>query len=307
MKIFDAHCDVLLKMWRDRDLSFRNGRNLHIHLDHLQAAGSKIQCFALFIPEEVPVLGRFQAALDMVDIFYERILARYQNLKLIRSKKEISELKDHEIGAVLTLEGCDAIDADIGKLRNLFRLGVTSVGLTWNHANFCADGVEESRGAGLTDFGRTVVRENNKHRVWTDVSHLCESAFWDAMEEAEFPIASHSNAKSLCNHQRNLNDQQIRALLEKDGIMGMVFKSDFLASGGEASIDDVLRHIEHICELGGEKQIGFGSDFDGIDDPASGLENYGKYPGLIEALLKRYSEETVKGFCFENFVSHYPR
>ncbi|HET7578882.1 MAG TPA: membrane dipeptidase, partial [Bacillales bacterium] len=169
MRIFDAHCDVLLKMWRDRNLSFQNGENLHINLDHLQAGGSKIQCFALFIPEEVPMLGKFQAALDMVDIFYERILARYENVKLVRSKKDIDELKDHEIGALLTLEGCDAIDFDIAKLRTLFRQGVTSVGLTWNNANFCADGAEETRGAGLTDFGRLVVKENNKHHVWTDV------------------------------------------------------------------------------------------------------------------------------------------
>lgn len=307
MKIFDAHCDVLLKMWRDKNLSFQNGQGLHINLDQLHAGGSKIQCFALFIPEEVLLPGKFQAALDMVDIFYERILSRYQNMKLITSKKDIDGLKEDEIGAVLTLEGCDAIDADPAKLRTLFRLGVTSVGLTWNNANACADGAGESRGAGLTDFGRFVVEENNKHRVWTDVSHLCERSFWDVIDIAEFPIASHSNAKALCNHWRNLNDEQIGALLKKDGMMGMVFKSEFLRDEKDASIDDILRHIEHVCALGGEKQIGFGSDFDGIEDPAKGLENYGHYPDLVEALLKRYSEETVEGFCFGNFVRHYPR
>ncbi|HET7658187.1 MAG TPA: dipeptidase [Bacillales bacterium] len=307
MKLFDAHCDVLLKMWRDRELSFKDGKGLHINLDRLESAGSKVQCFAIFIPESVSVLAKFEAALQMVDVFYERILNRYENVKLVTSKQEISELKQGEIGAVLTLEGCDAVDVDLSKLRTLFRLGVTSVGLTWNNANACADGAEESRGGGLTDFGRQVVEENNRHRVWTDVSHLPVAAFWDVMETADFPIASHSNARALRDHQRNLYDDQIRALLKKNGMMGMVFKSGFLKDEGIANIDDILRHIEHVCELGGEKQIGFGSDFDGIEDPPDGLSHFGEYPNLVDALLKRYSEDTVIGFCYRNFVEHYPR
>ncbi|HET7521897.1 MAG TPA: dipeptidase [Bacillales bacterium] len=307
MKLFDAHCDVLLKMWEDRNLSFKDSTKLHINLDRLQAGGGRIQCFALFIPEEVPMFTKFQAALEMVDIFNERILARHKNMKLVTTKKEIDELGADEIGAVLTLEGCDAIDIDLMKLRTLFRLGVTSVGLTWNNANACADGAMESRRAGLTDFGRLVVRENNKNRVWTDVSHLSEAAFWDVMEIADFPVASHSNAKALCDHPRNLNDRQIQALFEKGGVMGTVFCPKFLREDENASLDDVFRHIEHICELGGEKQLGFGSDFDGIDRTPKGLDHYGAYPELIEGLLKRYSENTVKDFCFNNFARHYPR
>lgn len=308
MNIFDAHCDVLLKMWEDQDLSFQNAEILNINLERLQAGGSKVQCFALFIPVEIPVLNKFQVALDMIDILHERILTRHPNMKLVTSKQEIEALRDDEIGAVLTLEGCDAIDIDLTKLRTLFRLGVTSVGLTWNNANGCADGAMESRKAGLTDFGRLVVEEHNKHRVWTDVSHLSEAAFWDVIEIAEYPIASHSNAKALCDHPRNLTDEQIRALFEKDGVMGMVYAPQFLRKDEEnASINDVLRHIEYICELGGEGHIGFGSDFDGISSVPKGLESYDKYPDLIDALLKRYSEETVKGFCYGNFVRHYPR
>ncbi|HEX7065365.1 MAG TPA: dipeptidase [Bacillales bacterium] len=307
MQIFDAHCDVLLKMWENQDLSFQDGEGLHIDWERLQSGGGKVQCFAIFIPEEVPALAKFQAAVEMADIFHERILARFDNMKLVTSKQGIADLKENEIGAVLTLEGCDAIDTDLAKLRTLFRLGVTSVGLTWNNANACADGAQESRRAGLTDFGRLVVKEHNKHKVWTDVSHLSEAAFWDVMEVAEYPIASHSNAKALCDHPRNLSDEQIRALFKKNGAMGMVFAPHFLKEDANASLHDVLRHIEYICELGGEKHIGLGSDFDGIPSGPKGLEHYGKYPALIEELLKRYSEDTVKGFCYDNFVRCYPR
>src|SRR5699024_10708832 len=161
--------------------------------------------------------------IEMVDIFYERILAQHKKIKLVATKKQMETLSDDEIGAVLTLEGCDAIDTDLAKLRTLFRLGVTSVGLTWNNANACADGAMESRGAGLTDFGRLVVQENNQHHVWTDVSHLPENGFWDVINIAQFPIASHSNARALCEHPRNLYDGQIQALLQKGGVIGMNF------------------------------------------------------------------------------------
>lgn len=307
MSLFDAHCDVLLKMWEDRTISFENSEKLHINRRRLRSGGGKVQCFAIFIPEEVPQASKFPAALEMVDIFYERILAQYEKMKLITTKQDMDALKEDEIGAILTLEGCDAIDTNMAKLRALFRLGVTSVGLTWNNANACADGVMEPRRAGLTDFGRRVIQENNRHHVWTDVSHLSENAFWDALEWAAFPIASHSNAKALCGHPRNLNDDQIRALLGKNGTIGVVFSSSFLREEGKATIDDVLRHIEHICELGGERQLGFGSDFDGIDDPPRGLEHFQKYPALLEELVKRYPEDLVKGFCYDNFASHYPR
>ncbi|HET7629131.1 MAG TPA: dipeptidase [Bacillales bacterium] len=306
MKLFDAHCDVLLHMWRDEHLDFADNA-LHIDMRRLTIAGAKVQCFAIFVPETVPVSGKFETAVQMADIFHERILGRFPNMKHIRTKKDIEALGDDEIGAMLTLEGCDAVDVDLAKFRTLFRLGVVSVGLTWNHANACADGVKEPRQGGLTDFGKQVVELNNRFRIWTDVSHLSEAAFWDVIETADFPIASHSNAKSLCSHPRNLTDAQIKALIHKDGCIGIVFAPHFLRDDEHASIDDVLRHVEYVCELGGASHLGFGSDFDGIDRVPKQLEHYGKYPDLVEALLKRYPASVVDGFCFQNFANAFPR
>jgi membrane dipeptidase len=250
---------------------------------------------------------KFQSAIEIVDVFYEKVLASHKNIKLVTTKKEIANLNENEIGAVLTLEGCDAIDSDLTKLRTLFRLGVASIGLTWNNANATADGALESRGAGLSDFGRSVVVENNAHRVWTDVSHLSEAAFWDVIDIAEFPIASHSNAKRVSSHPRNLDDQQILALLSKKGVIGVTFVPAFLKEDGDAAISDILKHVEHVCSLGGEKQLGFGSDFEGISKTPEGLDNYKRYPLLVEALLKRYPEKMVKGFCFDNFFRNFPK
>ena len=163
----------------------------------------------------------------MVDIFYEKILVE-REMKLIRSHDGYWSLKRNEIGAILTLEGCDCIGQDILKLKTLLRLGVTSVGLTWNYANLVADGALEPRGAGVSGFGQEVIRLLNEKSIWCDVSHLSEAAFWDTIKLANYPIASHSNVYNLCAHPRNLKDAQIQALLKKNAVIGVTFVPQFL-------------------------------------------------------------------------------
>lgn len=306
MKIFDAHSDVLYKMWMDPTIDFANSSKLHINYDRLKAFGSKVQSFAIYIPEEVKPESRFEVALEMVEIFYNKVVAPSPLLKVVRRKEDILALKEDEIGAFLTLEGCDAIDQSIVKLQTLLRLGVSSVGLTWNYANFVADGVGEPRGAGLSSFGIEVVKEHNKASIWTDVSHLSIKGFWDVMEVADYPIASHSNAMAICNHRRNLLDEQILALIKKNGMIGITFVPQFLSNRDTATIDDVIKHLDYICSLGGENHVGFGSDFDGITETTIGLENFSGYEGLVNKLLKYYSEIQVKKFFYQNFVANLP-
>ncbi|MEH7239448.1 dipeptidase [Bacillus sp. JJ1562] len=306
MKIFDAHSDVLYKMWMDPTIDFADSPKLHITYNQLKASGSKVQCFAIYIPVGIRPESRFEAALEMIEIFYKKVIAPFPLLKLVRTRKDILALKENEIGVFLTLEGCDAIDQSIVKLQTLIRLGVSSVGLTWNYANFVADGVEEPRGGGLTSFGKEVVKEHNEALIWTDVSHLSIKGYWDVMEIADYPIASHSNAIAICNHRRNLQDDQIRALFQKNGMIGITFVPQFLSNNGSASTDDVLKHLDYICSLGGENHVGFGSDFDGITDTTTGLESFSGYDGLINNLLNHYSDSQVKKFLFNNFVANLP-
>ncbi|MBA2876570.1 dipeptidase [Thermaerobacillus caldiproteolyticus] len=306
--IFDAHCDALMKLWMDRTLSFQDGKSLHVTFQSLVEAKTKVQCFAIYIPENVPEEARFTAALEMIDIFFEQIINRFPNMKFVQSKREIKALADNEIGAMLTLEGCEAIGTNLAKLKTLLRLGVSSVGLTWNWANSVADGAWEQRGAGLTRFGKQVVTQLNEANCWVDVSHLSEKAFWDVLEMARFPIASHSNTYALCPHPRNLRDEQIRALIHKNGMIGITFVPYFVKKEKEkATISDVLRHLEHVCSLGGEYHVGFGSDFDGIEETVAGLENVRCYENLVNELQKHYSETEVERFLFWNFYEHLPR
>lgn len=308
MFIVDFHCDALYKMWKSKEpLSFRDAPELDANLERLIAGQVKLQCFALYVPPTLNAEQQFQAILDQIDLFHENVLKQHPEMKKIQEWSELDGLRDGEIGALLTLEGTEAIGNDLTKLRILYYLGVRSVGLTWNYANLAADGAWEKRNAGLTAFGKEIVQQNNQHGVLTDVSHLSERSFWDVIELARYPIASHSNAKAICDHPRNLSDEQARALFAKGGMIHVVYCPPFVKPGGDAAISDLIRHIDHFCSLGGVGQIGFGSDFDGISSYVKGLEHAGMLPNLIDELLKHYSEAEVRGFAGENFLRNRPR
>ncbi len=184
---------------------------------------------------------------------------------------------------------------------SLHRLGIRAAGLTWNHANWAADGAMEPRGGGLTIKGRRFVEECENLDILLDVSHLSERAFWEVAELSQRPvIASHSNARAICDHPSNLTDAQIEKLIAKQGLIGVTFVPWFVSNAEVVVIDDLLRHIEHICELGGESHIMLGSDFDGIDRYIEGLTHPGELISLQEALLKRYSERQTEQFMSGN-------
>jgi len=309
MNIIDLHCDALMKL-RDAKgtLSFANGADLNTNKEKLIKGNVKVQCFAIFIDPDIPSDLQFQAALEQIGYFYREVLAKNPEMKQITRWSDFDHLQDGQIGAMLTLEGVEAIGNDITKLHILYQLGVRSVGLTWNHANLAADGALEPRAGGLTVFGKEIVRWNNEHRILTDVSHLCEQSFWDVIELAKYPIASHSNSRKLCNHPRNLSDEQARAIFRRGGMIHVVYYPDFIKEQGTlATIDDLIAHIDHFCSLGGKKQVGLGSDFDGISVFVQDLEDASMHQNLIEKLLRYFKEEDVRGFAYQNFLNHRPQ
>ena len=138
--------------------------------------------------------------------------------------------------------------------------------------------------------------------IYADVSHLNEAGFWDIVNHMELPpVASHSNAYELCNHPRNLKDDQIRAIIEKKGYIGINFYSNFLARGREAVLEDVFRHIDYIAQMGGIDVLGFGSDFDGIELWPEGLAHPADYPNLISLLRSHgYAEGDIAAIAGGN-------
>ncbi|MEC1260945.1 dipeptidase [Bacillus swezeyi] len=305
MNIFDAHSDLLFKLWKNPKLDEYHDPSLQTPLKALLNGKAKVQCLAIFLPDSVPANMRLEMALVQIQLFQEKI-SKYERIKRITSKTDIDSLKSDETGIILTMEGCEPISKNLRLFDVFFQLGVRSFGLTWNWANAFADGALEKRNAGLTSWGKKLIRIANKNRAWTDVSHLSENSFWDAIAAAKYPIASHSNAYSLCPHPRNLKDDQIKALIDKDGVIGLTFVPEFVKHRGTPRIKDILSHIDHVCSLGGERHIGFGSDFDGIDRVIPDLESHKDYENLIEALERSFTSRQVNRFLFENFVSRIP-
>lgn len=309
MKVVDFHCDVLYKLLLDEELTFQDSKPglLDVTYERLKAAGTVLQTFAIFIPQSMN--GRLEPILESVDRFHQLVLS-CDDMVWVRTSKELDAcIKDGKIGALLSLEGVDGLQGQMPMLRILHQLGVRAAGLTWNHANWAADGVMETRGGGLTNKGRQCVKECNKLGILLDVSHLSEKAFWEVAELSTKPfIASHSNAKAICDHPRNLTNEQIKRLIEKQGLIGITFVPYFVSNAEVVQVDDVLRHIEHMCELGGESHIMLGSDFDGIDRYVMGLSHPGELSALQEALLKRYSERQTEQFMSGNalrFLSNF--
>lgn len=304
MKIFDAHCDVLSKLLEDPELDFVHGSGLDVTLERMLASGVAVQNFAVYLPERYS--GDFRYVLESIDLFHERIL-REPQMRFIRTKTDLRlSSAENRIGALLSLEGVDSLHGSLALLRILHRLGLTSVGITWNRANWAADGVLEPRKGGFTAAGLELIRECNRLGLIMDVSHLAEKGFWELIEASRKPvIASHSNASAISPRMRNLTDAQIRALIASDGVIGITFVPPFVSEEEPVAMDKILLHIEHICALGGKRHIGFGSDFDGIRQWLVGLEHAGKYDRLVNLLLSHYREEDVKSFVFGNWHRFY--
>lgn len=291
--IFDAHSDTMDKI-------LRNEKNLHFDIEKACASDIDfIQVFAAWATGE----NSYSKVNDIIDRYFLEV--KKKNIIHLESIEDIEKYsKTDGIKAFLSIEGGDAIDS-IETLNMFYEKGVRILTLTWNYKNKIADGILEESGEGLSCFGKKVVSEMNKIGMAIDVSHLSEKGFWGVAEISEKPfIASHSNAKSICGHKRNLSDTQIKELIRKKGFIGVNFYPLFLTDGVRCDIKDIIKHIEHILSLGGENNIGFGSDFDGVDCLPDGIEGAQDYYKIIDELLKiGYSEELIKKISCENFIN----
>ncbi|WP_121604510.1 dipeptidase [Virgibacillus sp. Bac332] len=311
MNVIDTHCDALVKMQvakreRDQILKYKDSNQLTTNLLELQKGKVVVQFFAIFIKPYVPAEKKWEYALEQIEIFHSEIIGKNPTMKHIKHWQDIDTLKKGEIGAILTLEGAEPFGNKLDKLEYLYSAGILLIGLTWNHANLCGDGAGVANAGGLTPLGKEVIKRNNKNGVFTDVSHASVKGFWDTIEIADYLIASHSNVRSICDHPRNLYDDQIKSMLDCQGLIHVVYNPPFINKKRVTTIADLIKHIDHLCSLGGVNNIGFGSDFDGVKTFVNKLERASHYQNLINELLKFYTEDEVKGFAYQNFLRHRP-
>ncbi|MWV43468.1 membrane dipeptidase [Paenibacillus sp. HJL G12] len=308
-------------MREDTRISFQNDKKLDVTYERLQHGAVSLQCFAIYLSERWGI-PRYEYILDQIDVFKSRVMTTAGGVRWMRWKEEAAEL-EQEIGSVhpaskagqipwglLSVEGADGFEGSLFYVRMCYEMGVRFLGITWNYANWAADGVLEKRDGGFTEKGKKLIELCNEIGLLLDVSHLSPTGFWELTERTERPfIASHSNAKSICPHPRNLTDEQIRAIVAMDGRIGMTFVPWFVREGGEKPVrpEELLPHIEHFCSLGGQNSLMIGSDFDGIDAWIQGLEHPGRYPEFAELLCKHYSEELVRKWFSGNALSYLKR
>ena len=303
MIIFDGHCDALWKLWEHEQDFYNDKDSMQVNYHNMKKADVKVQTYAIYIPEKVKGSQRLSTALTMVDLFYDKIMKDQSYMVPILKADDLLTLMDTgKRGGLLSLEGADALEGSMENLRILYRLGVRSLGLTWNFRNEAADGCGEKNAAGLSRFGRELVREANRLGIVLDVSHLAEPGFWEVAKGSSQPfIASHSNCRAICDHPRNLTDDQIRMLISKGGVVGLTFVPAFVSKKEQVTITDLIKHIEHLLNLGAEDHMAFGSDFDGIDQVIYRLENQGEYVHLREVLLQHYTSTQVEKWFWGNW------
>ncbi len=316
--IVDTHCDTLKclmpmftlprnSQWDDRSdigMGVRSALG-HIDLPRLKEGGVDCQVFAISSVRDRTRPYALRTAMEMIDIFYRECAAHPDAVTPVTTHKEIVEAAaEGKVAAMLSIEGADVIEGKVGMLGVFHRLGVRMVGLVHSLRNELADGVADGRtGGGLSELGVEVVEELDRLGMLIDVSHLSDAGFWDLLDVAKgLVMASHSNARAVCDHPRNMTDEMIRAMADRGGVMGMNFAPGFVHPT-RATVQGVVDHIDYIVDLVGPDHVGLGSDFDGISYTPEGLEDVTRMPNITTELVRRdYSEEDVNKILGENHL-----
>ena len=338
--VFDGHNDVLMRLYLERAGDpvtgfLKGGSRGHIDLPKAREGHLGGGLFALFSPSsgklsfggmkgdsyEMPLPDLLNvdeartAALTQISLLLRLEAASGGDVVICRTTGQIKEaMARGALAVVLHMEGADAIDEELYFLDVLYALGLRSLGPVWSRPNAFGHGVpfkfpgSPDTGPGLTAAGRRLVAECNRMGVLIDLSHITEKGFWDVAELSTAPlVATHSNAHSVSASPRNLTNEQLKAIRESDGIVGLNFATAFLRGDGQMRADTdiewMVRHLDALIEQLGETRVALGSDFDGAGRPAA-IGSAAGLPHLFEALRKHgYDEPLLHKIGHENWMS----
>lgn len=304
----DSHCDT--PMFFNQGVRFDH-RDEHILVDlhKMQEGGLDVSIMVAYLPQkerdDASLLEAKNLADSLLTQLEDMVEANTEHVGFARNPYELFELKLQGKHAIMKgIENGYAIGKNLTLLDEYHQRGVVYITLCHNGDNDICD---SARGAaehgGLSDFGRQVVARMNELGMLIDLSHAAESTFWDVLKESKLPVVcSHSSCKALCDHPRNLTDEQMRALAEQGGVMQVTFYHGFLKKDGQATIADAMEHIDHAVEVMGIDHVGIGTDFDG-DGGVPGLASASELINLTRALIRRgYSNEDIEKLWGGNFL-----
>lgn len=313
IKTLDLHCDTIVKGHRLNQPLRDN--DLHVSLSKLKQGHALAQCFAMYISKQFetaesktgdPMMERYE---EILACFKQEMAANSDIVKQALTVDDILENdKNGYLSAVLTMEEGAVVANDINRLDRFYADGVRIFGLTWNHENTL--GYPNSKdpdimAKGLKEFGIEAVERLNKLGIAIDVSHLSDGGFYDVAKYSKKPFfATHSNARALCPHIRNLDDRQLRILGETGSVTGLNFCDIFMREKGANDprilpIDDIIWHAKYIADKAGIDAVAFGSDFDGITNDlefkdASGMQM------IVDALSRHFTSSQLEKICYKN-------
>lgn len=303
----DSHCDTPMFFPQGVDFGSRDERLL-VDLHKMTEGHQDATIMVAYLPQSLAdsqPKGCRKFADDIFDKI-EEIVSQHQ--EHIAIAKDYVELVFHkETGRksiMLGIENGIALEGDLKNLKHFADRGIVYMTLCHNGDNDICDSAKGSNTHnGVSDFGKKVIRKMNKLGIMVDLSHASEKSFYDALEISKLPIVcSHSSCRALCDHPRNLTDDQMRALAKKGGVMQITLYSGFLRSDGEATMEDAIAHLEHAIEVMGIDHVGIGTDFDG-DGGIRGLANSSELLNLTRQLMSRgYSDDDIHKIWGGNFL-----
>lgn len=314
--VFDGHSDLLYDVTRRR-MAGENRVLEHRHLDRLKKGGVEGMVLAIWTSSGTDTFWKEYHGTEIAAARTELMMrcARIEFmespwLEIVRTSAGAEQaLKEGRMYAFLAVEGMEAIGGDLSGIDRYVDFGVRIGMLTWNEENFLATGAKGDPGSGLTDLGRQAVRRMQKQRMIVDVSHLNDGGFWEVVRLTQGPvIASHSNCRRLCDVRRNLTDDQLRAIRDTGGVVGLNVHHAFVHADPKQQTAQMLaRHAAHMADVMGIEHVACGFDFCEFFGPgnegAKGLEDCSGIPNFLWELEEvGMTAREVDLVCRKNFL-----
>lgn len=308
MNYIDFHCDTLSRMyyrWNAEPSETLWHNNGHVDLSRLISSGYLAQFFACFLHtgSAPKTESHYQDALEITRLM-KQTLNEHPGAALALSYKDYEKnKKENKVSCFLTVEEGGILEGDLNRLHTLYENGIRLITLTWNFEN-CLGYPHNMSGSvenGLKPFGIEVVKEMERLGMLIDVSHFSDEGFRDVSKYTAGPfIASHSCCRALCGHSRNLTDEMLHQLGERQGLVGLNYYGAFLQDNGTSTLDAMVQHLRHIIDKGGLDIAALGSDFDGISGELelTGCQDMHK---LAETLNHAgFLASEVDAICYKN-------
>ncbi len=303
--IVDAHEDIAFHLNYFKRNFVNSSTPCMITLPWLQEGNVRMVFNTVFIHPKHKPDRIVQSGLDQLSKYEEIYKTFPDEVYQVKSAEDLSRFgQGSKIGFLTLMEGADPIES-VGKLDEFYERGVRIIGLAWNDKNQYASGNDTEDG--LSQEGVRLIHRMNDLGITLDLSHLNEKCFWEAVELTNLiPIATHSNARAITDHKRNLSDKQLKAISERGGVIGIVLYNYFLKIGEKTpTLEEVFAHADYMVNLCGEDHVGIGSDMDGarIEDFPQGLKTVADLPKIAEYFCdKGYSEDRVTKIMSGNFL-----